>query len=228
MIALRQFGPRPSGRALLSITHVAACTPYRTPMQSYQLVTTRQEHTHISDGVDVKLSKIHSELDQIQKSMRQLQEVIDKSRSEQIEFQKIQSLQWAINNIKTVTFHYTTVKLLEDKKETILRYNSHTGNDETVQICRIYSHDNDRQSSDLVVEQILWSFMKGQDYYLGYLANGCILEGVHSYMSIEYSEEEIAEGVNEYREKLCESIHKLTGHRPRVLRDDDGDVVIRW
>ena len=172
------------------------------------------------DGVDIQ-----SELDQIKSTMRQLQEVIEKSRSEQIEFQKIQSLRWAINNIDKVSFHYAQVILLEDEKEA-------GGKEKKFHVSILHRRDGNVQiithSSENVLKEILWSFMKGQGYRLINWANGCILDANEDPKKLEYSDEEIDEGMKLYHEKLCDSIHQLTGHRPSVLRNKEDHVVIRW
>ena len=98
------------------------------------------------------------------------------------------------------------------------------GSAESVYHVDSFYHQNSyvrKESSVDHIKKTLLSFMKGYGHVLN---DHCILANPE----VRFSHEEYNKGVADYHEQLCDSIHKLTGHRPKVQNEKDYGWVIRW
>ena len=129
---------------------------------------------------------------------------------------KINSLQWAIDNIKKVSFVYTATNNF--KKQTSQGEDYYT-------LDRLYSK---KESSDAFLEDYLLTFMRGEDVTESkFKIRFILVPNVRA--DQPFSEKELQKGIADYNEKLCDTIHKLTGHRPTMVRDEkSNDWIIRW
>ena len=136
--------------SLLLVAHVVAfSSPYRTQKRRYQLAAINSERKDFLGHTEDIIESLHEPtLSDIQKGMNRIEDAI-------VQSQRIQSLQWAITNVKLVAPwpYYTYDAVTRRKSNEGVYVYSFTGS-------------GNLEMADRVINYILMSFMRGNGYCL--------------------------------------------------------------